>query len=161
MGDSAEVRSLAQLQALRERTVICRAQTIKEAEATGAELAKLTRWLDDEASGYWRQQLAESERWLNECREALMRCQATVRADEKRPCTDERKRVDKALARRTLCEAKLRMAREALLEWQRQVVKLRGRLQNTADLADADMQVTINHLDQIIATLDAYTKLRS
>ncbi len=161
MSESAEVRSLAQLQNLRERIGNCRAQTIKEAEAAGAEIIKLTRWLEDEAAGYWRQQLAESERWLNECREALMRCQATVRADEKRPCTDERKRVDKALARRNLCEAKLRAARDALVEWQRQIVKLRGRLQNTSDMADADMMVTLNHLDKIIATLEAYTNLRS
>ncbi len=161
MSDSAEVRSLAQLQTLRERIANCRAQTVKETEAAGAEISKLTRWLTDEAAGYWRQQHAQSERWLNECREALMRCQATVRADEKRSCTDERKRVEQALARRNLCEAKMRAVRDAILEWQRQVVKLRGRLQNTADMADADMMVTLNHLDKIIATLEAYTKLRS
>lgn len=161
MSESAEVRSLAQLQCLRERIANCRAQTLKEAEAAGSEIIKLSRWLEDEATGYWQQQLTESERWLNECREALMRCQATVRADEKRPCTDERKRVDKALARRNLCEAKLRASREAIIQWQRQVVKLRGRLQNTADFADTDLMVTLNHLDKIIATLEAYTNLRS
>ncbi len=161
MSDTAEVRSLAQLQNLRERVANCRSQTIKEAEAAGAEIIKLTRWLEDEASGYWRQQLTQSERWLTECREALSRCQATVRADEKRPCTDERKRVEQATARRNLCEAKLRASRDALLEWQKQVVKLRGRLQNTADMAEADLMVTLNHLDKIIATLEAYTNLRS
>lgn len=161
MSESAEVRSLAQLQCLRERVATCRAQTVKEAEATSSEIIKLTRWLDEEVSGYWRQQLTESERWLNECREALMRCQAAVRADEKRPCTDERKRVDKALARRNLCEAKLRASREAILEWQRQVVKLRGRLQSISDMADSDLMVTLNQLDKIIATLEAYTNLRS
>ncbi len=84
-----------------------------------------------------------------------------MRDDEKRPCTDERKRVDKALARRNLCEAKLRAAREAIILWQSQVVKLRGRLQNTSDMADADLMVALNQLDQIIATLETYTKLRS
>lgn len=161
MGESAEVRSLAQLQNFRERIAHCRAQTVKEAEAAGAEIAKITRWLEEEATGYWRQQLTESERCLNECREALMRCQAAVREDEKRPCTDERKRVDKALARRNLCEAKLRAANAAIVEWQRQIVKLRGRLQSTSDMADADLMVTLNHLDKIIATLEAYTNLRS
>lgn len=161
MSDSAEVRSLAQLQNLRERIAHCRAQTVKEAEATGSELIKLTRWLEDEAMRYWQQQFTESERWLSECREALMRCQATVRADEKRPCTDERKRVEKALARRNLCEAKLRATREAILQWQRQVVKVRGRLQSTSDMAEADLMVSLNHLDKIIATLEAYANLRS
>ncbi len=50
MSESAEVRSLAQLQCLRERLANCRAQTVKEAEATGAEIQKLTRWLQDEAT---------------------------------------------------------------------------------------------------------------
>ncbi len=68
-----------------------------------------------------------------------MRCQATVRADEKRPCTDERKRVEKAVQRRQLCDTKLRAVREACVLWQKEVVKLRGRLQHVADMADADL----------------------
>ncbi len=161
MSENAEVRSLAQLQTLRERIAVGRAQTVKEAEAAGSELIKLTRWLEEEAAGYWRQQFAESERHLKECREALMRCEATVRDDEKRPCTDERKRVEKAVARRNLCDAKLRATREAILVWQRQVVKLRGRLQSTADMAESDLMVTLNQLDTILAALEAYANLRA
>ncbi len=161
MSEGAEVRSLAQLVALRQRTTYCRAQTIKEAEQLQAELNKLTRWIEDEAGTYWQQQLVLAERWTRECREALSRCEAAVRADEKRPCTDERKRLEKALARKSLCDGRVRIVREAQLVWQRQVVKLRGRLQHLADLAESDMQVTLQKMDQIIQALSQYAQLRS
>jgi hypothetical protein len=161
MSAGAEVRSLAQLQNLRERCALTRAQTLREAEVLLAELHKLTRWLDDEAARYWEEQRAAAERWMRECQEALMRCQATVRADEKRPCTDERKRLDRATQRRALCEAKMRAVREARLVWQRQVVKLRGRLQATADMAESQLLVTIHKLNDIIATLEAYAQIRA
>ena len=102
MSGRAEVRSLAQLQNLRERCANSRTQTLQQIESLRGELQKLTRWLDDEATVYWQREMTIAERRWNECREALMRCQATVRADEQRPCTDERKRLERATQRREL-----------------------------------------------------------
>lgn len=161
MSTSAEVRSLAQLHKLRERCALCRAQTLKEAEVLLAELHKLTRWLDEEAAAYWERERAVAERWMKECQEALMRCQAAVRADEKRACTDERKRLERAAQRRALCEAKVKAVGEARLLWQRQVVKLRGRLQSTADMAESELLTTIHRLGGIIGTLETYAQVRS
>lgn len=158
MSDSAEVRSLAQLQNLQERVAFCRVQTLKETDTLQVEVQKLTRWIEEEAILYWQQQLVQAERLLNEARDALMRCEAVVRSDEKRPCTDERKRLEKTKARRALCDQKLRAAREARLVWQKQVVKLRGRSQSVADLADADLQTTALKLIDIITTLKAYSQ---
>ncbi|MGN6543788.1 MAG: hypothetical protein ACTHK7_01980 [Aureliella sp.] len=161
MSGSAEVRSLAQLQNLRERCATCRTSALQQIESLRAELQKLTRWLDDEATLYWQREMVLAERRWNECREALMRCQATVRADEQRPCTEERKRLERATQRRDLCEKKLRAAREARLVWQKQVIKLSGRLEKTADMADAELLATIHQLDAVISTLEAYSQIRS
>jgi hypothetical protein len=161
MSASADVRSLAQLQNLRERCTVCRAQTLKEGEELLAELQKLTRWLDEEAAPYWERQRTLAVRWMQECQEALMRCQATVRADEKRPCTDERKRLERATQRRSLCDQKMKAVEAARLLWQRQVVKLRGRLQSTCDMAESDLLRTVHKLSDIIGTLEAYTQMRS
>lgn len=161
MSTGADVRSLAQLKNLRERCMHSRVQTLKEAEGLQAELNKLSRWLVDEAAPYWQNQFVLSERRLNECRDALTRCQATVRADEKRPCSDERKRLEIAMTRRTLCEEKLRAVRDAGLVWQAQVVKLRGRLQHVGDMAEGHLMVTLYKLDEIIATLETYAQIQS
>lgn len=126
-----------------------------------AELQRLTRWLDAEAAPYWEQQSVLAARQLKECQEALLRCQATVRTDEKRPCTDERKRLERAAARRALCEQRVKLLRDARSAWQKQVVKLRGRLQATADLAENQLLATIHKLDAIIATLVAYAQVPS
>jgi hypothetical protein len=161
MSTNAEVRSLAQLQNLRERCGLTRAQTLKEAEILQSELHKLSRWLTDEAARYWDYERAQAERWLKECQAALTRCQATVRADEQRPCTDERKRLELAVQRRTLCEAKARAVREAQLVWQQQLAKLRGRLQATVDMAESDLAVTLQQLSTLIATLETYAQIRT
>lgn len=158
MSDSADVRSLAQLQKLQERVAYCRAQVLKETETLLVELQKLTRWIEEDSILYWQQQLVQAERLLSEARDALMRCEAVVRSDEKRPCTDERKRLEKTKARRALCDQKLRAARDARLVWQKQVIKLRGRLQSVADLADADLQNTALKLLEIITTLQTYSR---
>jgi hypothetical protein len=160
-GSRAEVRSLAQLQNLRERCGSCRAQTLQQIENLRGELQKLTRWLDDEAAAYWQREMVLAERRWNECREALMRCRATVRADEQRSCTEERKRLERATERRELCDKKLRAVRDARLVWQKQVVKLGGRLEHTADMADASLLLTVHKLDAIIGTLQAYAQLRT
>jgi hypothetical protein len=159
MNIGADVRSLSQLHLLRDRIARSRVETLKETESLQAELSKLTRWLEDEATAYWQQQLTQSERALSECREALMRCQATVRVDEQRPCTDERKRLERAIARKALCDSKLRAAHQAKVVWQKQVVKLRGRLQHTADLAEGNLMVTLQKLDAIITTLQTYAQV--
>ena len=90
-----------------------------------------------------------------------MRCQATVRADEQRPCTEERKRLERATQRRQLCDSKVRAAREARLVWQKQVIKLGGRLEKTVDLADSELLATVHKLDAIVSTLEAYAQIRS
>jgi len=159
MNLGADVRSLDQLQALRERCTLSRVQTLKEAEALQAELQKLTQWLEDEVANHWQQQNSLAERRWHECREALMRCEATVRASEKRPCTDERKRLELATARRQFCQQQLRVVREAQLLWQKQVVKIKGRLQHAVDQAEGDLLVTVHQLDEIVSTLAAYMRV--
>ncbi len=154
----ADVRSLAQLNSLRERCTNFRVQTLQELETFQAEVQKLTRWIDEEVPAYWQQQLTLAERRWTECREVLMRCEACVRADEKRPCTEERKHLEKATARRTLCQEKLRAAREAALVWQRHVFKLRGRIQSAGDMADANMQVALVELSDLIQALETYAR---
>ncbi|MFO1063983.1 MAG: hypothetical protein U0892_08985 [Pirellulales bacterium] len=161
MSTHADVRSLAQLQILRERLINWRGSTIKEAENVLVELNKISTWVTEEARAYWQSQLTAAERHWNECREALLRCEAAVRMDEKRPCTDERKRLERAKLRRVLCDEKLRVVREANLVWSRQLTKVRGRLQSVADMADADVQVAIVKLTDIVTSLEQYARIVS
>lgn len=69
--------------------------------------------------------------------------------------------MERATQRRQLCESKVRAAREARLVWQKQVVKLGGRLEKTVDLADSELLATVHKLDAIISTLEAYAQIRS
>jgi hypothetical protein len=161
MSGQADVRSLAQLETLRERLALWRTGVLKETEHLQLELRKLTVWLEEDVGDYWRKQAVVAQQGFSEATEVLLRCESVVRMDEKRPCTEERKRVAHAKQRKELCEQKLRLVREARVVWERQLNKLRGRLHVVNDMADSDVQVTLGKLSQIIETLQAYARVSS
>ena len=161
MAESADVRSLEQLEVFQSKAERFRSQLLKELENCQLELRRLKEWIENEATNYWAEQLKISQRHFVECQDALVRCMSYVREDERQPCTEQKKRLSKAKARRQLCEEKLRTARAAAAAWERESNKNTTKLQRCRDLAESDMTVAIHHLRSQIERLEEYSKLRS
>ncbi len=161
MADRADVRSLEQLEEFLRRTEAMRVGLLKEIEALGLELRRLSHWLSEEVIDYWRDELAKAQRRFAECRDNLSRCLSSVRADEQRPCTDEKKRLRIAEQRLELCQQKLRVSQAALTFWEAERNKQRSYIVRCRDLAEADLRVACAHLRGQIDTLHAYANLRS
>lgn len=105
MSNSADVRSLEQLDAFLQHCQLVRSELLKEIENLQLELRRLSTWLENDALAHWTTQLQRSQRYLIESQEALVRCRSVVRSNEQRPCTEERKRVALATERRNQCDA--------------------------------------------------------
>lgn len=161
MSDSADVRSVEQLEVFQTKAERFRAQLLKEIENCHLELRRLKEWIEHEATSYWSEQLKVSQRHFVECQDALVRCMSYVREDERQPCTEQKKRLRKAKERRMLCEEKLRTARAAAAAWERESNKNTTKLQRCRDLAESDMTVAIHHLKGQIERLEEYGKLKS
>ncbi len=161
MADHADVRSLERLEAFHERCIHFRVQLLKEVENLQTELRRLTQWIDGEATNYWQEQLTGAGRRLVECQDALVRCMSYVREDERRPCSEEKKRVRRAQQRRTLCEQQLKTMRAASGAWEREITKANTKLQRCRDLSESDLLVAINHLAGQIERLREYASLKS
>lgn len=161
MTANADVRSLEHLELFLQQSQHFKGKLAKEIEALRVEIRRLTNWIEVDATGYWKEQLTKSQRHLVECQDALTRCMSYVREEEKRPCTEIKKRLQKAQQRRALCEEKLRTAKGAAQAWDRQTTKGNAKVHRCRDLGETDMTVAINVLKSQIATLEKYATLKS
>jgi hypothetical protein len=131
----------------------------KEMEALEIETRRGTKWITQDIVEYWRGQKQVVQRELTEFSLQLSRCLSHVREDEKRPCTEEKKRVARAKERLELCESKLRAAQAAANHWEKHLNKLRARLEQSRDLVESDLLVSSNRLQNHLETLSAYANL--
>lgn len=161
MADQADLRSLEQLDGLHQHMSEFRVQLKKELDLLEVELRRLTRWIIDDAYSYWSGELRGAERQRRACQDALTRCLSYVRSDERRPCTEEKKRLRRAEQRRELCEQKMKYHRAAADQWERQLLKLRTRLKRCHELAEGELLVAVNQLQRQLDMLRQYTGLRS
>jgi hypothetical protein len=161
MSSSANVRSLERLNGFLDHCQTTRVKLLKELENLQIEMQRLTSWLENDAARYWAGELQQAQRDWVECEQALLRCRSAVRASEQRPCTEQRKRLEQATERRTLCEQQVRFVREALLMWQREKAKTDAKIYRCRDLADSDLAVAINKLKEQLGRLEEYSTMRS
>lgn len=161
MKEKADVRSLEQLDSLLENAQRFRNHLLKELENLQVELRRLTSWIEVEAAEYWHQQMVQAQRQYSEAQDTLSRCMSYVRETERRPCTEEKKRLKIAEERKALCEEKLKTLRAAATAWERHRRKNHGKIQRCHDLADSDLVVANQYLQTQIEHLRAYAGLRS
>lgn len=161
MAEHANVVSLEQLEEFYLALERYRGGMHKELEALGLEIRRLTHWIVSDARNYWMDELTAARRHQVECRAALTRCQSYVREEERRPCTEEKKRFEKAKKRTALCEEKLRVAAAAAGFWQREQTKNHAKLSRCEDMVESELQVAANQLRVHIETLRQYASLRS
>ncbi len=158
---SANVRSLERLEGFLDHCQTTRVKLLQELENLQIELQRLTSWLENDAARYWAGELQQAQRDWVECEQALLRCRSAVRANEQRPCTEQRKRLEQATERRTLCEHQVKFIRDASLMWQREKTKAEAKIFRCRDLADTDLTVAIHKLKEQLGRLEEYSTIRS
>ncbi len=161
MSSSANVKSLERLEGFLEKCQWTRAHLLKELESLQLEVRLLTHWLENEAQRYWAGELQQAQRAWVEAEQALLRCRSVVRESERRPCTEQIKRVEVTSERKSLCERQVRFVRDATQMWQQEVTKLESKIFRCRDLADSELALAVNKLKEQLAKLDEYSRLRS
>ncbi len=158
---SANVRSLERLEGFLDHTLQTRAHLLKELENLQVEMQRLTRWLENEADRYWASELQAAQRQWVEAEQALLRCRSVVRESDRRPCTEQKKRLEAATERRSFCEQQMRFLRDAKLMWQHQAAKLDTKIFRCRDMTETELTLAINRLKEQLERLDEYSRLRS
>lgn len=161
MVNQADMRSLARLSLFLRELENFRAQLLKEIETLELELQRITHWLGHDALGYWNDEHAKTHRIMLEAERNLSRCTSYVRADERRPCTEEKKRVTRAKERYELCQQKIRIAKEGNLRWEQERIKNRTRVERCRDMTESGLLVAIHQLRGLLERLESYANLKS
>lgn len=161
MTNQADVRSLNRIEEFHHQAEAFRSGLLKELEGLMLELRRLTNWIEQDVIGYWSDQSVQAERHWAGCRDSLARCQSYVRADEQRPCTEEKKRLRRAEQRLELCQQKLRLSQSALSFWQTELSKQSSHIMRCQELAESKLRVACIHLRGQIDLLQRYTQLRT
>lgn len=159
MTNQADVRSLNRIEEFHHQAEAFRTGLLKELEGLMLELRRLTNWIEQDVIGYWGDESVKAERHWAECRDSLTRCQSYVRAEEQRPCTEEKKRLRRAEQRLELCQQKLRLSQSALSFWQTELSKQSSHIMRCQDLAETNLRVACLHLRGQIDLLQRYTQL--
>ncbi|RMF37238.1 MAG: hypothetical protein D6753_18025 [Planctomycetota bacterium] len=160
MPDHADVRSLERLEEFEQQLMRLRQSLLKTLEDLQLEVRRLSDWIERDARAYWLDQYRAAQRHRLECREALSRCMATVRADERRPCTEQKQRLARADARVRTCQEKLRAQQFAAASWRRVQTKEQARMQRCQDMAETGLMVALERLRNHLETLRRYAELR-
>lgn len=161
MSQQADVRSLEQLQLFLQKLQKFRQDLLKEVEALELEVRRASDWLQRDVLAYWSAESSRAQHAYSEAQQSLSRCMSYVREDERRPCTEQKKQVQVTKGRRELCEEKLRTAKAAVAQWEREEVALQTKLARCRDLADAEVVIAIHQLKLHLERLEEYAGLRS
>ncbi len=159
MQNNAKVVSVEQLEVLHHRLMHYRSKMEKELELLALETRRLETWINSEAPQYWQSEYTVAKRRLAECKDALTRCQSYVRADERKPCTEEKKRLQRALQRSRLCEEMLQKTKAAQRHWQQEHIKNMSKVQRLRDVVETELLVAANDLQKDIDNLHRYAAL--
>ncbi len=161
MPDHADIRSLERLEVFKQHLIRQRQVLLNTLEDLQLEMRRLTDWIQRDARAYWLDQYRAAQRHRIECQEALSRCMATVRADERRPCTEQKQRLARAEARLRTCQEKLKAQQLAAAAWQRIRTKENARVQRCQDLAETELLVAVERLGKHLDILRRYAELQS
>lgn len=161
----ANVKNLDGLESFASALASLREGNRKNTDDVREQLQRVSNWLTKELPEYWSNQLRIAQNRWNEAREDLLRCQSRARADDEESCLVQRKALDRATARRALCEQRVKILPNLANRWeqllQETILSLR-RLEDVSEsqlpIAEARLQKTIETLKQYIASSEAGEK---
>jgi hypothetical protein len=157
----ARVTDVEALSRFQEKIGETRTALAAQVEAALQQMHRMTRWVEEEAPGYWTQQLVAAERRWTEAREALARCESRSRASDTPACSSERKTLHLWTERKKLCQAKLTVAKQTAIEWQRLLPELDRKIRSLDELVQSGLPQAHHRLGKILLPLRSYLSASS
>jgi hypothetical protein len=120
------------------------------------QFQRISMWLTKELPEYWADQLRISQKRWTEARGDLLRCQAKTRAEDETSCMFERKALERATARRQMCEQRVRLVPQLAMQWEQYQQESTLSVRQLGDLSDSLLPLAQARLQQMIETLKQY-----
>jgi len=125
------------------------------------QLQRVSVWLTKEMPEYWGNQLRIAQNRWTEAREDLLRCQSRARAEDEESCLVQRKALERATARRALCEQRIKILPVLTSRWDQHLQEISLAVRQMEDLSESQLPLAHARLQKMIATLKQYIDVNS
>ena len=114
-------------------------------------------WIEHDQARYWPREVLRSQDKAAEARADLQRAQMTAVEGQHKSCVDERKAVQRAVARTRLCEDKVRQVKHWRNVMRHKSEEFTGKLARMKDYLDNDLPRAQAAIERVILALEKYT----
>lgn len=120
------------------------------------QFQRVSVWLAKELPEYWADQLRIAQKRWTQAREDLLRCQAKSGSEDETSCMFERKALERATARRQVCELRVRMIPQLAQQWEQFLQESTLSIRQLQDMSDSTLPLAQERLQTLIDTLKQY-----
>ncbi len=152
----AKVQSIEAVESFREAIVKLDESILKQTDDIREQLQRVSKWLASELPQYWSNELRISQNKWIEARQELLQCQAKTRAEDETSCLFQRKALDRATARRKLCEERVKMIPQLSMHWEQFLQEISLSVRQLDDMGESYLPLAQERLGLTIETLKKY-----
>jgi hypothetical protein len=162
MSNGAEVGSIDAVRQFRAALVTFAEEAREALGSYEMEVGRALQWLLESQPQYWKQQVRICEDRVTEAKIELERCRASKLPGGETPsCMEEKKSLERARQRWQYVQDKIAATRKWGYVAQREESEYSGRASQLSTLFDAEVPRALAMLERALASLEAYTRVRS
>ena len=120
---------------------------------------RLADWIEDDRLRYWEREARKASDGVNEARINLQRCEIAIRPDDRKPCTDEKKALEKARRRQQLAEEKVQTTRAWVVKLRHEVEEFIAHVAQLSRVLDSESPRALAALERMSQSLEKYAAL--
>jgi hypothetical protein len=158
MSAPAHVTSIEALRAFRRALKLYEQATRDSLGTLTAEMRRAVNWISDDRTRYWPAQQRKAEELVAAARTDLELCRMASLKNEQRSCIQEKKNLERAIARQRHCEKQVQNVGQWRHTVEHQADETTGKMARLTHYLDTDIPKAIATLDRMIDALEKYTQ---
>lgn len=156
MPDAANVKSIDAVNRFQAAVLGFQEDARLCVSAVELQLQKMTGWLERDRPGFWKREIENCYRELNEARVRLHRCQMRRVGDFRPTCYEERKALEKAKRDLDFAQKQIPVVKFWNVNAQHEANEYHGRASQLTQILERDLPQLLAMLNHIIDRLEAY-----
>lgn len=157
MGQAANVTSVGAIREFLRELKRYEASVRGILEQLSGQAHRAQDWIEHDRTRYWPRELMKSEDKVVEAKADLQRAKMAALKDQHKACDDEKKAVERAVARLRLCEEKVRITKHWRSQMRSKSEEFSGKMARMQTYLDNDLPRAKAALERIITALEKYT----
>ena len=162
MSDAAKVLDLDQLARFRAAVIKALEELRLAISEADSEVGRVRGWVERDQVLYWQLALRKAQEKVTTCKSALFRKQMiTSSKDQKPSVVDEKKDLERAIARLHFCEQKMAATKRWAIQLSREEILFKAGMAPLAVVVERELPHAVIILKRMIEHIEAYMRLEA